>query len=113
MPPGTFSAFHRVLNNEELWYIHHGKITLHIIDTRGGLTSLTLGANIGEGKCPAIAVPKNYWQAAEIGDGVPYAFGSVVCAPAFRPELFEIGNRQCLIEEFPQYGEVITRVTVP
>ncbi|MDE2059871.1 MAG: cupin domain-containing protein [candidate division NC10 bacterium] len=113
MLPGTFSAFHRVLNNEELWYIHYGKITLHTIDTRGRLRSLTLGPDVSAGESPVIAVPKNCWQAAEIGDGVPYAFGSVVCAPAFRFELFEIGNRQCLIEKFPRYGEVISRLTMP
>lgn len=113
MLPGTFSAFHRVLNNEELWYIHHGKITLHIIDTRGDLLSLTLGADVAQGEYPVIAVPKNCWQAADIDDSVPYAFGSVVCAPPFQFELFEIGRRRSLIEEFPQHREVITRLTLP
>src|SRR5574341_597592 len=112
MLPGTFSAFHRVLNNEELWYIHHGKITLHIIDTTGRLSSLTLGPDISAGEYPVIAVPQSCWQAAEIAEGAPYAFGCVVCAPAFRFERFEVGNRQCLIEEFPKHREVITRLTL-
>ncbi|MBZ0167887.1 hypothetical protein MELA_01676 [Candidatus Methylomirabilis lanthanidiphila] len=113
MLPGTCSAFHRVLNNEELWYIHYGRITLHIIDTTGSLKSLTLGRDILAGEYPVIAVPKNCWQAAEIDEGVPYAFGSVVCAPAFHFELFELGHRQSLIEQFPQHGDVITRLTLP
>lgn len=113
MLPGTCSAFHRVLNNEELWYIHHGRIALHIIDPTGRLNTCILGPDISAGESPVIAVPKGCWQAAEIDKGVPHAFGSVVCAPAFHFERFEIGNRQCLIEEFPQHREVITRLTLP
>ncbi|NJD68077.1 MAG: hypothetical protein C3F12_11350 [Candidatus Methylomirabilota bacterium] len=112
MLPGTFSAFHRVLNNEELWYIHHGKITLHMIDTTGTLRSCRLGVDIPAGESPVVAVPNGCWQAAEIDAGVPYAFGSVVCAPAFCFERFELGRRISLIKEFPRYTDVIRRLTL-
>jgi len=111
MLPEAFSAFHRVLNNEELWYIHYGTITLHIIDSSGHLMTRELGTDISEGQYPVISVPKNCWQAAEIGQGVSYAFGSVVCAPVFHFERFELGMRNALIAQFPQYGDVITRLT--
>ncbi len=113
MLPGAMSAFHRVLNNEELWYLHQGRITLHIIDANGRLITRVLGNDLSAGEEPVIAVPINCWQAAEIEPGVPYGFGSVVCAPAFRFELFEIAERQSLIAQYPEHAEVITRLTMP
>ncbi|MFA5264189.1 MAG: cupin domain-containing protein [Opitutaceae bacterium] len=109
MLPGAFSAFHRVFNNEELWMIHQGRITLHIIGADGRLSSQKLGNDLQAGEKPVISVPKNCWQAAEIEAGVPYAFGTVVCAPAFQFDLFEMANRKALIEQFPEYKDMPLR----
>jgi predicted cupin superfamily sugar epimerase len=110
--PGSFSAFHRVLNNEELWYIHEGRITLHIIDGDGVLRSRVLGSNVAAGEAPVIAVPVNCWQAAEIDPATSYGFGSVVCAPAFAFGQFEIARRKDLLEAHPGHAELITRLTL-
>ncbi|MBI5381252.1 MAG: cupin domain-containing protein [Opitutae bacterium] len=112
MLPGAFSAFHRVNNNEELWYIHQGRITLHIIEPDGRLSTRKLGADLSAGEEPALAVPQHCWQAAEIEPGVPYAFGSVVCAPAFQFTQFEIAERAALLAQYPAYRDVITRLTL-
>jgi uncharacterized protein len=113
MQPGAMSAFHRVLNNEELWFIHQGSITLHILDGLGRLNTRKLGGDLSAGEEPVIAVPINCWQAAEIEPGVPYGFGTVVCAPAFRFDQFEIADRKRLIAQYPEYAQVITRLTLP
>jgi len=111
--PGSFSAFHRVLNNDELWLIHEGRIILHIIDSEGRLSTHILGADLTSGELPVISVPINCWQAAEIEQGIPYGFGSVVCAPAFRFEQFEIADRENLLIKYPNHAELITRLTLP
>ena len=111
--PGSFSAFHRVLNNNELWLIHEGRIILHIIDSEGRLSTHILGDDLTSGELPVISVPINCWQAAEIEQGIPYGFGSVVCAPAFRFERFEVADRKNLLMKYPDYAEVITRLTLP
>jgi len=113
MLPNTFSAFHRVTNNEELWYIHQGAITLYIIDEAGRLTVRKLGSDIGAGEEPVVSVPIHCWQAALIECGVPFAFGSVVCAPAFQFELFEIADRKELLARYPDHAEIITKLTFP
>jgi hypothetical protein len=111
--PGSFSAFHRVLNNNELWFIHEGRIILHIIDSEGRLSTHILGGDLTSGELPVISVPINCWQAAEIEQGIPYGFGSVVCAPAFRFEQFEIADRKNLLIKYPDHAELITRLTLP
>ena len=111
--PGSFSAFHRVLNNNELWFIHKGRIILHIIDSDGRLSTHILGDDLTSGEVPVISVPINCWQAAEIEQGISYGFGSVVCAPAFRFEKFEIADRKNLLIQYPDHAELITRLTLP
>ena len=41
--PGSFSSFHKVNNNDELWLIHMGQILLHILDPDGNHSSFLLG----------------------------------------------------------------------
>jgi predicted cupin superfamily sugar epimerase len=109
--PGVFSAFHRVLNSEELWLIHVGRVLVHIVDPDGGHTVLRVGADLAAGERPVVAVPQGYWQAAEIPEGVPFAFGTNVCAPGFSWDVLEIADRGALLREFPDHEELILRLT--
>ncbi|MBD2580232.1 cupin domain-containing protein [Oscillatoria sp. FACHB-1406] len=110
--PKAISAFHRVFNNEEIWYIHQGSLILHIIDASGKLSTRRLGVDLEKGEEPVISVPINCWQAAELPEGLEYAFGSVACAPAFVFEQFEIAERVKLKSEYPEYAELIERLTL-
>ncbi|MFX0071175.1 MAG: cupin domain-containing protein [Candidatus Hermodarchaeota archaeon] len=109
--PGVFSSFHKVLNNEELWLIHKGKLLIHVLNPNGEYNVLELGMDLKAGERPVITVPKNHWQAAEIPQGIPFAFGTNVCAPSFSFDEFYIGDRDELLREFPEYYELIKRLT--
>ena len=109
--PGDISAFHRVLNNEELWLIHAGSVRVHVISPEGDHTVLRLGTDFAAGERPVVSVPKGYWQAAEIPEGVPFAFGTNVCAPGFSWDVLEIAGRDALLREFPDHRELILRLT--
>ena len=109
--PGVISAFHRVLNNEELWLIHAGSVRVHVISPEGDHTVLRLGTDFAGGEQPVITVPVGHWQAAEVPDGVPFAFGANVCAPGFSWHEFELADQQALLREFPDHREVILRLT--
>jgi uncharacterized protein len=109
--PGAFSSFHKVTNNEELWLIHIGRLIVHVLATDGHHQVLRLGADFAAGERPVVTVPVGAWQAAEIPAGVPFAFGSNVCAPPFSYTEFAIGNREELLNEFPDQAELITRLT--
>ncbi|MDX2303719.1 MAG: cupin domain-containing protein [Microscillaceae bacterium] len=108
--PGAISAFHQVLNNEELWLIHQGRLRVHVIDSEGQHTVHQLGMNIQAGERPVITVPLGYWQAAELPEGEAYAFGTNVCAPCFEFQEFRLGLRDEMIAMFPQHEVLIGRL---
>ncbi len=109
---GAISAFHRVLDSEELWLVHAGRLTVHVIGDDGAHRVHTLGLDVSRGELPVLAVPRGALQAAELPPGQPYAFGTNVCAPCFTfEESFELCARGALLAALPQHRELITRLT--
>ncbi|MBN2388484.1 MAG: cupin domain-containing protein [Anaerolineales bacterium] len=109
--PGAFSSFHKVINNEELWLIHTGRLLIHTLAPDGTHHILCLGTDIGAGECPVLSVPAGFWQAAELPDGTPFAFGTNVCAPAFSFEQFSIATQEDLLRHYPDHAALIMRLT--
>ena len=110
--PDSFSAFHKVTNNEELWLVHTGQVLVHVLDPDGAHQVLPLGTNLAAGERPLVTVPANYWQAAEIPEGTPFAFGTNVCAPPFSYQEFAIARREELLREYPDHTDLIMRLTM-
>lgn len=109
---GSVSTFHRVRNSDEIWAIHSGSLRLHVIDpATGEHHEVRLGMSVQSGERPVAMVPAGHWQAAELPDGVPLAFGSNVCAPGFSYDALEIARREGLSRSFPPFAELITRLT--
>lgn len=110
--PGTTSVFHRVVDNAELWYVHHGRLLLHVLEPGGAATTLRLGTDVARGERPQHVVPVGSWQAAELPADTSWAFGSVVCAPPFSfDESFEIASRDVLLGGWPEHAALIRRLT--
>ena len=109
--PGLISAFHKVRNSEELWLIHEGRILVHVLDPAGTHHVLRLGTDLAAGERPLITVPVDAWQAAELPEGTPFAFGTNVCAPPFSYEEFAIARREELLRVFPEHADLIMRLT--
>ena len=109
---GAISGFHRVLDSEELWLIHAGRLTVHVIGDDGAHQAHTLGVDVARGERPVLSVPRGALQAAELPPGEPYAFGTNVCAPCFTFEQsFELSARDELLARFPQHRDLVTRLT--
>jgi len=109
--PGSISAFHRLTNCEEIWAIHIGRLSLHMIDSSGGYERVRLGTDVAAGEVPLVTVPRGGWQAAELPTLQAFAFGTNVCAPVFDYSTCEMGSREQLIRSFPQHKELIGRLT--
>lgn len=104
LPPGTFSAWHRVRDAVELW--HHydgGPLRLHLLDA-GGYRSVDLGLEGFQA-----VVPADTWQAAE-PLGTDAALCGCTVAPPFRFEAFELADASALAARYPEHRAVITRL---
>jgi len=109
--PGSFSSFHRVYNNEEIWSIHIGRLLIHVIDQNGDHQILRLGTDLEKGERPIVTVPTGFLQAAELPERTDFAFGTNICAPAFLYEEFGLASREELIGSYPKHKELIMRLT--
>ena len=105
------SNFHR-LKSDEQWHFYDGStIVLYVIDERGNLNKILLGRNIEKGELPQSIIKHNSWFAAELLDKTSFALIGCTVAPGFEFNDFELGKRDELVEMFPQYKELIIRLT--
>lgn len=111
LPVGTFSAFHRVKNSDEVWHHYSGDpVELHMIDGAGNYSRAILGQDLTRGERPQIVVPANSWQAA-VPVGSRYALCGCTVAPGFDFVDFEMLKREELLKLFPQHQAVIEKLT--
>lgn len=111
LPGEEFSALHR-LRSDEMWHFYAGStLTLHIIDPEGNLSQVRLGAKVQDGETFQAVVPAGCWFGATVDDPNGYALVGCTVAPGFEFEDFELGDRQQLLERYPQHRELIERLT--
>lgn len=106
------SNFH-VLESDEVWYFHDGEpLTIYMISPEGVLSAPKLGLHIEKGEQPQLVVPKGYiFGAAKEGAG--YSLVGCMVAPCFQYEEFYLSSREELLKKYPQYEDVILRLTRP
>ncbi|MAN27098.1 MULTISPECIES: cupin domain-containing protein [Mesonia] len=107
----TFSAFHKI-NQEEIWHFYKGDaIQLVMISEEGELSEVIIGNDIENGELPQFVVPKHYWFAAKVIQPESYALTGCTVAPGFDFKDFTLPTRQELIDKFPQHQDLITKFT--
>jgi hypothetical protein len=106
-----FSAFHRILS-DEMWHFYAGSsIAINIIHPDGRLEILQLGPDYASGGGFQAVIPGGCWFAALLVDPDSYALVGCTVSPGFDFADFELGQRQSLIDSYPQHADVITRLT--
>ena len=58
-----------------------------------------------------VVILPEQWFAAEIPSKKGYCLVGCAVAPAFCFENFELGQKEVLMQQYPQYAELITRLT--
>lgn len=107
---GEVSNFHR-LKSDELWYYHDGEaLTIYMITLEGELITSKLGKNIENGETPQVLVPKGcIFGSAMNNNG--YALVGCMVSPAFEYEEFELFERDYLLSLYPNYSDIIMKLT--
>ena len=108
---GDVSHFHRI-KSDEMWHFYGGDPLIVVeIDESGKLIETRLGTNILKGEVPQYVVKANRWFGSYPADNGRYSF--VGCSVSFGFDFndFELANRDCLENEYPQHKEIIKRLT--
>ncbi|WP_422080814.1 cupin domain-containing protein [Ulvibacterium sp.] len=107
----TFSAFHKI-QQDEIWHFYKGSpIQLHMISPNGDYSNVRIGNDFKKGERPQFTVPGAYWFAAETFNKGAYSLMGCTVSPGFDFEDFVLADRQSLLSQFPQHNEIISRFT--
>jgi len=107
-----FSTFHK-LKSDETWHFYYGSpLFLHVIDENGNHKKIILGNDLAKNQVFQFTVLRNCWFAAEVADKNSFSLIGATVAPGFDFNDFEIGKREELILKFPEYKELIERITI-
>jgi predicted cupin superfamily sugar epimerase len=108
-----FSAFHR-LRSDEVWHFYVGStVAVHVIEPAGNYFKILLGSDLEAGEVLQAVVKAGCWFASQVAERAEESFALVGCtvAPGFDFEDFEMGKREELVREYPQYRGVIEKFT--
>jgi predicted cupin superfamily sugar epimerase len=107
----TCSALHR-LRTDEIFHFYLGDpVVMLQLHTDGTARVITIGNDIENGHLPQVLVPKKIWQGSCLREGGEFALMGTTMAPGFDTSDYEAGDRERLIEEYPDQEEMIIKLT--
>ncbi len=111
LTPDTFSEIHRIKSDEIFhFYVGDPVEMLHLFpDGKGRI--VTHGQDILNGMQPQVIVPKEVWQGARLKDGGKFALMGTTVSPGFEYVDYETGDREKLIKSYPNYKDMIIKLT--
>ena len=107
----SFSAFHKI-NQDETWHFYEGSvIDLHVIAPSGAYEKVKIGSNLEKGEVFQFTVPGDHWFAAKVEKEESYALVGCTVAPGFDFEDFTLGKRDELVSQYPHHQKIIVELT--
>ncbi|MGH9804480.1 MAG: cupin domain-containing protein [Candidatus Acidiferrales bacterium] len=109
--PDCFSALHR-LPTEEIYHFYLGdSVELLLLHSDGGSERVVLGPEIFGGQQVQFVVPRGVWQGSRLRPGGRWALLGTTMAPGYDASDFEGGERNVLIQRYPQEKDLIWALT--
>ena len=109
--PDSFSAIHR-LPTDEIYHFYLGDpVELLLLRQDGESEVVTVGHDILNGQHIQFAVPAGVWQGSRLVPGGEFALMGTTMAPGFADTDYVPGDRDTLIERFPDRAELIRLLT--
>lgn len=106
-----FSTWHKV-GSDEVWHFHDGSpMLLHVIYPKHLKTHLLGNPCLVDDAVWQVNIPAGFWFSAEVQDKTSFSLMGCTTFPAFEYRDLVIASREQLINEHPQYGEIIVRLT--
>jgi predicted cupin superfamily sugar epimerase len=107
----TISLLHR-LKSDEMFHFYLGDpVTMLQLYPDGRSELFTLGHDILAGQKVQVIVPKGVWQGSFVVPGGKFSLMGCSVSPAFDDNDFELGNRDTLLNQYPDLREYILKLT--
>ena len=107
----SFSAFHRI-KQDETWHFYAGSpIEIHMIEQSGQYNKIELGLDFASTIYPQFTVRANTWFAAHIKEPESYGLAGCTVSPGFDFRDFEMAEREQLLNRYPMLKDLIVRFT--
>ena len=107
----TFSAFHRI-KQDEIWHFYEGSpIVLHTISERGEHQEFFIGTDFSKNQTPQLVIPAGSLFAAKVLEKDSYALVGCTVSPGFDFKDFGLPSKKELIAKFPQHKDLIKQFT--
>jgi len=104
------SCFHRI-PSDEIWHFYSGtsSLIIPVIEPSGSIQFNQLG--LEEGGLPQLVVPGGCWFGAYLKEETGFVLCGCTVSPGFDFADFEMGNRNKLIQQFPELRDSIEKLT--
>jgi predicted cupin superfamily sugar epimerase len=111
LTPDTFSALHR-LPADEVYHFYLGDpVEMLRLRPDGSSDVSRLGSNILSGMQLQMIVPAGVWQGSRLVEGGTFALLGTTMSPGFDPADYEAGDRDRLVERYPDRRRLIEALT--
>ncbi|MGY6529024.1 MAG: cupin domain-containing protein [Cyanobacterium sp.] len=107
-----FSAFHR-LKSDEIFHFYSGTpLQVHVLTPSGEYKSVLLGDITGNNPIFQLVINQGDWFASEVSQPDSYSLIGCTVSPGFDFTDFELATTDKLINQYPKYQKLITRLTI-
>jgi predicted cupin superfamily sugar epimerase len=111
LTPQTCSAIHCLLADEIFHFYLGDPVLMLKLHPDGRAEEIILGREIDKGQFVQIVVPAGTWQGCLLREGGSFALLGTTVAPGFDFSDYEAGDRKTLLEKYPEYKELIEKLT--
>lgn len=106
---GDFSALHR-LGGPEIWHHYSGApVGMLLLHPDGTVARRQLGVDLEGGQRPMTVVEAGTWMGARTRG--EWSLLGTTMAPPYDPDTFELGEREALVEAYPEAADDIVGLT--
>jgi predicted cupin superfamily sugar epimerase len=105
------SSLHKI-KSDEIWHFYIGSgVKIYVIEKNGKIKEILLGNKLENGELPLVVINKNSWFGAELLDKSSFCLVGCTVSPGFEYNDFELGDREKLLNLFPQHEKIIKKLT--
>ncbi len=111
LTPDTFSAIHQLPSDEGFhFYLGDSVEMLHLYPDGTGQI-VKIGSDLASGLYPQVLVPAGCWQGLRLVPEGSYALLGATMSPGYDDSDYVEGKREDLIIKYPQFSQMITKLT--